>query len=165
MSASCRHAAFQCIGDGPIRCSYCGLTRPEIERQIPKRKATKKRNETAELTRPIEAALNHLPGVWCARNTVGNGYHRNGDPATWGLGTGSADVVGCVSMTVHAIYCGPVARFFALEVKWPGKKLNPAQVGWHTAIRTRVPGVFIAVVHSVEEAVAAVERCRRGEAT
>ena len=139
---------------------------------LPKRETAKKRNETRELTKPIEAALNHLPGVWCARNTVGVGYHRNGDEATWGLGTGSPDVVGAVdagpaiAAAVGSRFDGcHVAVFFALEVKWPGKRLNPAQVGWHKAIRERVPGVFIAVVHSVEEAVAAVERCRRGEAT
>ncbi len=133
--------------------------RGSIRMSIPPKKQSKRRNETRELTKPIEAALNALPGVWAARNTVGSGYHRNGDPVVWGLGTGSADIIGCVEY--QEAFGSTMSLFFALEVKWPGKKPSASQNQWADALRKK--GAFVAVVHSVEEAVQAVERCRRGE--
>ena len=116
---------------------------------VPPRAKSLRRNETSELTHPIVAALNALPGVWASRNTNGVGFHRNGDPATWGLGTGSFDVIGCVD-----------GLFFALEVKWEGKYPTPVQRRWRAGVARS--GMYCAVVHSVDRAIAAVEECRPG---
>ena len=128
----------------------------------PRKRTLRRRSEVRDLQQPIEVALNRLPGVWAAINRNGSGFYRNGDPCTFGLGVGSPDIVGGVS-------CRPVdvtptvARLFWLEVKWPGIAPDPHQRQWMALHRARVPGVFVATVHSVEEAVAAVERCRKGE--
>jgi hypothetical protein len=123
---------------------------------LPARKNSARRNETRDLTKPIESALNAMPGVWAARNTVGVGYHRNGDPATWGLGTGSADII-------FSVGCIEIARIGWLEVKQPGKKSSDAQRRWQAAMVNKRH--FVAVVHSVEEAILAVIRCEIGETT
>lgn len=123
-------------------CHRCGKIRTKA---VPRRTTKpQRRNETRDLTKPIEAALNAIPGVWASRNTVGIGYHRNGDPATWGLGTGSADIIGCA-----------MGYFFALEVKWPGESPTPQQRSW-LRVMSEEKGALVAVVHSVEEAKAAI---------
>ena len=117
---------------------------------VPPKAKTIRRNETAELTHPIVAALNALPGVWCARNSIGFGHHANGDYVTWGLGTGSSDIFGCVD-----------GMCFALEVKWDGRYRTKVQRQWQDAVASR-SGMYCSVVHSLEEAVSAVEKCRTG---
>jgi hypothetical protein len=52
-----------------------------------------------------------------------------------------------------------VVGFGHLEVKLPGGKLRPAQQAWHQKARER--GVNVAVVMSVEEALATVNVWRR----
>ena len=107
---------------------------------------TTRRNETRELTHPIRAALNVLPGVRVWRNT--QGYDRR-TKTVYGLAVGSADLVGLVD-----------SRFVALEVKWPDEKPDEDQVAWLATVREL--GGFACVVHSVDEALAAVARCRAG---
>lgn len=68
----------------------------------------------------------------------------------WGLGVGSPDLVGSVA-----------GRAGGLELKAPDGHTSPDQERWHTAARRR--GAFVAVVHSADEAQAAVERWRKGE--
>lgn len=129
----------------------------------PKRKP--RHNETRDLTRPIEAALNHLDGVRVTRNNnLGPvvPYAKKDipgiRPVPAGLGTGSADLVGIVTMLVNGYRIG---RVFCLEVKRPGQKPDPDQIRWLAEVRKL--GGFACVVHSIEEATAAVDRCRRGE--
>lgn len=55
---------------------------------------------------------------------------------------------------------GPNGKFFALEVKRPGQHMRPEQLQW--ANRKRMRGAFVAEVHSVDEALAALERARAG---
>ena len=117
----------------------------------------KRGNETQNLTRPIEAALNALPGVWAARNNSGAlpamvAGGRVG-MVRYGLGIGSADIVGSVAVLGRAIA-------FALEVKVPGKKPKPEQAAWAEAMRRKA--WVVETVHSVEEALAVVERVRCG---
>jgi hypothetical protein len=117
----------------------------------------KLRNETAELTKPIEAALNAIPGVWAARNNSGQlpavvGGGRIG-MVRYGLGIGSPDIIG----TIHQ---DGVAVAFGLEVKWPDKQPKPQQVAWAEAQRRK--GWIVEIVHSVPEALAVVERMRGG---
>jgi hypothetical protein len=132
----------------------------------------KRRNETRELTRPIEAAINKLPGVRVVRNNVGQLEWAPGKRLVYGLGLGSADLVGIVSNYWRYATEEELNRIgswaslknegrpFCLEVKRPGQKLRPDQEEWSRAVRSL--GGFCCVVHSVEEAIAAVARCRSG---
>lgn len=70
-----------------------------------------------------------------------------------GLPDGSSDLVGV----------GPAGRFFALEVKKPGEKPRPEQEAWLGVVRRF--GGFGSWATSPEEAMAALERCRRGMAS
>jgi hypothetical protein len=152
---------------------------------IPLAKAKpRRRNETRDLLRPILAILNRMPGVRVVRNhNVGAvvPYHRRLEPNpprfVAGLGLGSADLVGIVRMPAHSYSCPCPAcdgthyelgcgRTFCLEVKLPsvdGRRgeLRPDQKRWLAQVRQL--GGFACVVRSVDEAVAAVERCRCGE--
>jgi len=105
-------------------------------------------------------------------------------PIIAGLGMGSADVVGvvkmpcascggssrpCIYITGHHI----IGRLFCLEVKLPAERVADGAQGkragvlaadqrrWLESVRRF--GGFAAVVHSADEARAAVERCRMGE--
>jgi hypothetical protein len=51
-------------------------------------------------------------------------------------------------------------RFVALEVKTPRGRVTPEQQRFITLVRAR--GGFAAVVRSVDDAIAAVARCRTG---
>lgn len=67
-----------------------------------------------------------------------------------GLFKGSADLIGCLA-----------GRFFAIEIKTGNAELEPDQITWHRLVHSK--GGFACVCRSVDEAFAAVERCRRGE--
>ena len=112
-------------------------------------KPPRRANEARDLTRPIEAALNRIPGVRVARNNTGVLRDARGIPVRFGLGTGSADLVGIVT-----------GRPFCLEVKGPRGRSTDDQVRWGKAVRAL--GGFYAVVHSIDEARDAVTRCRAG---
>jgi hypothetical protein len=124
-----------------------------------------RRNETREILVPVRARLNSILGVRVARNNVGVLEWAPGKKLRYGLGHGSADLVGIVTVSVWFV-AGAIwtvstfGRAFALEVKRPGVKPKPEQVAWLAAFRRL--GGFAAVVHSVEEGIAAVERCRKG---
>lgn len=120
------------------------LNRPKILR----------RNETRELTHPIQAALNKMDGVRVWRNNSGMLKDHRGVPLRYGMGNGSADLIGCVRV-------GGVGRYFALEVKRPGQVPTTDQYAWMATVR--LLGGFACVVHSVEEAAKAVLRCRAWE--
>lgn len=128
---------------------------------LPRTRKPDRRNETAQLTHPIRAALNKLPGVRVARNNVGSLEWAPGKMLRYGLGEGSADLVGIVRITdVTVVWSKPVGRAFALEVKWPGEKPTEDQERWMSEVRKL--GGFACIVHSVEEAIQAVDRCRSG---
>ena len=130
-------------------------------------------NETRELTHPIRIALNKLPGVRIVRNNVGTVPLPSGGRITYGLGVGSADLVGMVTLDaymfvqggdaigdVYAMSKRTIARPLLLELKRPGHHPSPVQSRWlRTANRL---GAYAAVVHSLEEALDAVQRCRAG---
>lgn len=79
-----------------------------------------------------------------------------------GLGEGSADLVGILTVRIDASRV--LGRFFALEVKSVGARTAAArkesQEMWAANIRRR--GGFVATVESPEEALAALERARSG---
>ena len=119
-----------------------------VRAALQQRKA-RKVSET-QLSAAIKSALAYLPGLLLWRNNTGKLQDRNGRWVTFGLGVGSADRVGLVD-----------GRFFALEVKLPGEKPTKEQTCWHQCVRN--VGGFCRCGESVEEAVLAVSRCRRGD--
>jgi hypothetical protein len=107
-------------------------------------------SETA-LSRTIRERLALERDVLVWRNNTGRLPNAQGQWITFGLGEGSADLVGLVA---------PSGRFFSLEIKTATGRVTSAQVQWGRAVRAR--GGFVAVVRSVDESMAALERCRAG---
>lgn len=104
----------------------------------------------AQIQAAIRVALGRMPDVALWRNSVG--ATRDGERVVrYGLAVGSADLVGVLA---------PTGRILALEVKGPSGRVAPAQAAWLGVVRRF--GGFAAVVRSVDEAVAAVERARGG---
>lgn len=106
----------------------------------------------SEIQAVIRAALGRLPDVCLWRNHVGQLRDERGRVHRFGLAVGSADLVGVLR---------PSGRLLALECKSPTGRLRPEQRAWLGVVRDF--GGFAAVVRSPEEALAAVERARRGE--
>lgn len=131
----------------------------------PAQRPPRRRNETRDLVEPIMAAVNRLPGVRVWRPHVLNDRVRALSGA--GLADGSADLVGLCQVSTCCVGCcvgSAITRgcFFALEVKQAkGGRVSPDQRTWLAEVRKL--GGFAAVVHSVEEALHAVDRCRRGD--
>ena len=107
----------------------------------------------------IRLALGTEPGLVLWRNNVGTAEHwteRGVQRVRYGLAPGSADLVGL------CITASGIGRFIALEIKTPTGRVAPEQVLWLALVRRT--GGFAAVVRSVDEARAAVARCRAGGA-
>lgn len=123
-------------------------------------------NPESVLQAEIRLALGRDPSLVLWRNSTGTAAHLN--PRTnrtttvrYGLAVGSADLVGILSIDV-AIGGAPtrVGRFVALEIKTETGRVRPEQTQWLALVRSR--GGFAAVVRSVDEARAAIERARTG---
>lgn len=82
------------------------------------------------------------------------------------MGFGAPDLVGIVSLDMWRPVYGArldamtIGRLFGLEVKTGRGRPSPEQIAWMGVVRRR--GGFVAVVRSVEDARAALERCRTG---
>lgn len=85
--------------------------------------------------------------IW--RNSTGVANTADGKKQRFGLCVGSSDLVGIVD-----------GRFLAVEIKAADGRLRPEQELFLALVR-RKKG-FACVVRSVDEAVAAIERARRG---
>lgn len=112
-------------------------------------------NPESVLQAEIRLALGRDPSLVLWRNAVGQAEHVAGNGRTFrqafGLARGSADLVGILA---------PSGRFVALEIKTPTGRVSPEQTTWLALVRSR--GGFAAVVRSVDEAIAAIERARAG---
>lgn len=97
----------------------------------------------AALTSAILAACNRLPRCWFFRNNVGS-FRRRGRVITYGLGTGSPDIVGMIEGDFQALWVG-------IEVKLPGKVQQEEQTEWEERC-AEIGGVYI-LATSVKEAV------------
>ena len=113
-------------------------------------------NPESGLQAEIRLALGRDPTLVLWRNSTGTASHLN--PHTnrtttvrYGLAVGSSDLVGILS---------PAGRFIALEIKTATGRVRPEQAQWLALVRSR--GGFAAVVRSVDEARAAIERARAG---
>lgn len=112
-----------------------------------------------EVLQEVRAALASTGRVLIWRNNTGADLveAKGRRPARfirYGLGVGSADLVGLLRGT---------ARFVAFEVKAPGERLRQEQAWWAEAVRTA--GGFYAVVYSVDQALSALDRAFAGEAS
>lgn len=92
----------------------------------------------------VRLALSCEHGVWW-RNNVGVGEMQGGVRVRFGLGTGSADLVG--------LYRG---RFVAVEIKTPTGRQSAEQRTWQALVE-RKGGVY-AIVRSADEARALLAR-------
>lgn len=107
------------------------------------------------MLRDIREALGLEPDLVLWRNSTGTTMeYRGGVPrgVAFGLGKGGADLVGIL---------GPHGRFVGIEVKGECGRLSADQINWASIVRKL--GGFAAVVRSVDEARAALERARKGE--
>lgn len=75
---------------------------------------------------------------------------RKGRYVAFGLGTGSADIVGMTSK----------GRFFALEAKSETGRLTPDQRQWHADVTAK--GGYVATVRSAEAALRALAQAEAG---
>lgn len=100
----------------------------------------------------IRLALGRERDLVLWRNNAGVTLQPDGSWVRYGVGTGGSDLLGIL---------GPNGRFFALEAKTPTGRVEKHQAMWQQIVRHH--GGFAAVVHSVDEARAALERARRGE--
>lgn len=106
----------------------------------------------ADIQQAIRIAVGRAPDLVLWRNSAGVAVHADsGHTQRFGLCRGAADLIGI----------GPGGRFVALEVKTDRGRIMPEQRMFLELVRRR--GGFAAVVRSVEDAHAALDRCRRGE--
>jgi hypothetical protein len=108
----------------------------------------------AEIQHAIRLDLGREPDLRLFRNESGVATHagRNSvQRVRYGLAKGSSDLVGVLA---------PAGRFIALEIKSPTGKPTERQLMWLATIRRF--GGFAAIVRSVEDARAAINRARAG---
>jgi hypothetical protein len=123
-------------------------------------RVTRKRTET-DVVKSCLSAIGKIRGVRGARNNVGCLKDERGIPVTYGLGTGSPDIVGLVTIggvnsAVDSLrHLRPRAFAFAIEVKRPveegGKAPTPAQKTWAKAAGRR--GCWSGLARTPDEAV------------
>jgi len=137
----------------------------------------------AVIQQQIRLGLGMEPGLVLWRNQIGTAVFegtRARYTVPYGVGgTGGSDLIGLLTVKVERVcfdadaqacdgadvacagHASEIARFIALEVKRPGGRVRPEQVDFINLVRAA--GGFAAIVRSVEEARAAIERARRGE--
>jgi hypothetical protein len=102
-----------------------------------------------DLVRAILGAL-RLRRVWAWRANSGTIVLKANAKAqrrvVRGAAAGTPDILGVL----------PGGRLFGLEVKVPGGRVRPSQTAWH--VQAAQHGVAVAVVHSISEALGAVDR-------
>lgn len=106
----------------------------------------------ASLMKRIEVAL-AASGVLVWRNNVGLAQYK-GAKVKYGLGNGSADLVGLVRMP------DGVARFFGCEVKRKTGRVSEHQEKWIGVVRRW--GGYVVIARSVEDALAGVKEAKAG---
>lgn len=104
-----------------------------------------------ELQQQIRLELGHEPDLVLWRNAMGVGVTESGTKQRFGLALGSSDLVGILA---------PSGRFVALEVKTDRGRVRDEQKLFLDLVRGR--GGFAAIVRSVDDALAAIERARAG---
>ena len=98
-----------------------------------------------QLSLAIRESLLATGKVILWRSNSGKLPDKNGRWITYGLGVGSADLVGILKGS---------GRLIAFEVKLTKKKETPEQLAWHRVVNAA--GGFAIVVRSVDEALDAL---------
>jgi hypothetical protein len=121
----------------------------------------KRKGPEALLQAAIIDRLSYDRGVLCLRINAGLMLLGEGKAkrAFRGAPTGTSDLLLCVKAQHDTLQVNQ-GRFCALEVKAPRGKATEKQAAF--LARVRELGGFGAVVRSVDEALAAVGRCREG---
>ncbi len=93
--------------------------------------------------------------IW--RNSVGGAKLEDGSYITYGLGKGSADLIGIYKVLITPDMVGQeIGRFLAVEVKTPIGRLSPEQKAWLKAVQSY--GGIAEVCRSETEAQALLKR-------
>lgn len=154
-------------------CSRCGLLDGAHKSECPDRPRTIRRADKpvreVDIQAAIRAALSKMPDVAIYRNNVGKLQDRFGATVAYGLGVGTADLIGSLTMSVRErvtdVHVDSVnrkfARSLAIEVKRPGERPTDDQRRWQDHVRAH--GWLVGTCHSVDEAVALIDRGRRWE--
>lgn len=100
----------------------------------------------------IRLAVGGLSDVRLWRNNVGAHKDARGILVRYGLSVGSSDLIGILA---------PSGRLLSLEVKTAKGRTTEEQETWLGIVRRF--GGFACVVRSADEALAAIERARKGE--
>jgi hypothetical protein len=121
------------------------------------------------LTNAIREALGWDRSVLLFRSNTGalrvgqdKASGKRGRLVRFGLKKGASDLIGIVKVFVSQEhpFGRYVGRFIALEVKTPGHEPTELQADFLAQVREM--GGYAACVHSVDEALAAVERAKGG---
>jgi hypothetical protein len=117
------------------------------------------------LLRDIRLALGREPDLVLWQVNQGHGEDKEGRHFAQGMVRGASDLIGILHLNRRFNYGASVATFISglfisLEVKTGNATLSKDQQAFRDCVQRY--GGFHAVVHSVEEARAAVERARRG---
>ena len=104
----------------------------------------------SKIQRAIRIALNRTMRVRVVRNNVGSVTTADGRFISFGVGRGSADLLGVLRS----------GRAVGFELKAATGRVSDDQRRWHEAARKW--GVFVAVVRSVDEALEALARAEQG---
>jgi hypothetical protein len=146
---------------------------PRIERPAPRPKTSAEIG--TDLVNDVRLALGQEPDLVLWRSSVAGVevWDEKTGRSRWqhaGLPKGSADLVGILRVRVAVLRSGngpeptPViadfGRWFCLEIKAPGVQPRRDQREWLELVQKF--GGFAWVVHSVDEARAALDRARRG---
>lgn len=124
-----------------------------------RRRTKLERNVKAE----IEAEIGAEPDLLLLRNTVGQVKYYDGDGnerrVTYGLGVGSPDLVGILTVPPRAGGLGGVGVWFCLEIK--AEEGDPSETQAETIPVWIRFGALVYVVKSAREARSALEHARR----
>lgn len=119
-------------------------------------------NPETVIQNAIRAEFGKQSDVVMWRNHTGRIRDEHGVWHAFGLAVGSSDLIGAVSIPVPTTIAatGALARLFVLEVKTTVGRATPEQKNFLRVVR--MAGGFGAFVRSVEDAIAALERARKG---
>lgn len=122
-----------------------------------------RRETEARILHEVRAWLARQPDVSIHRNNVGGLPDRNGTIVTYGLATGSSDLIGSLTCTVdaHPAIHLFFARALAIEVKTATGRLTEDQERF-LAEKKRI-GWIAGVVRSVADAEELIGKARRWE--
>lgn len=111
----------------------------------------------------IRARAAHLPWCVCWRSNTGALEDATGRKVYFGLCEGASDLVGIVRVLIDhrregQVWAESLGRFFALEVKAPGKEPTPAQYEFLDLVRKM--GGAAAWCDNADDGLAFLERAR-----